>query len=180
MDTRRSIGREKAGYREGPCDRCRSHSLSRSSRCTARPNLIRRSGCNFGEQTACQAEGSSRLPFSRHSPDTRRFRGHNRACEWLGQGQIAVAAGKRRLELAVDSTETPNVPRLFAPGIPLSSPLPGLTPRAPHGGAGGARSRPISDRIGEHLSRHRLLLGLKTFKHLSALLSDMALRRVSL
>ena len=64
MDTRRSIGREKAGYREGPCDRCRSHSLSRSSRCTARPNLIRRSGCNFGEQTACQAEGSSRLPFS--------------------------------------------------------------------------------------------------------------------
>src|SRR6516164_10994136 len=63
MDTRRSIGREKAGYREGPCDRCRSHSLSRSSRCTARPNLIRRSGCNFGEQTACQAEGSSRLPF---------------------------------------------------------------------------------------------------------------------
>src|SRR6516162_10283834 len=59
MDTRRSIGREKAGYREGPCDTCRSHSLSRSSRCTARPNLIRRSGCNFGEQTACQAEGSS-------------------------------------------------------------------------------------------------------------------------
>jgi hypothetical protein len=32
--------------------------------------------------------------MDRHSPDTRRFRGRDRACQWLGQGEIAAAAGK--------------------------------------------------------------------------------------
>ena len=68
------------------------------------------------------------------------------------QGQIPAAAGKRRLKLAVDSTETPNLLHLFSHRAYLSAcPSPDLTPRASHAGAGGVRNPAISDSMSANI-----------------------------
>src|SRR6516162_1666003 len=92
----------------------------------------------------------SALCVIRHSPDSRPFRGQDRVSDRLGQRQIAVATSKGPSKLVVDGGPTLKrsallVPRHTSPHCPVH------LASARHAGAGGTRSRAISDRISANI-----------------------------
>jgi hypothetical protein len=75
--------------------------------------------------------------------DPRRFRAHVRALEGAWQWQIAPAARQKAVESG----------RAEGTGALNPAALPHLTSRAPYAGAGGARSRAVSDRMSTSICR---------------------------
>jgi len=82
-----------------------------------------------------------------------RFRGQDRSFDRLGQRKIVLSASKGRLKPAVDSTGTVKRADLARSRHTFAIVACRVSSFGPHAGAGGARSRVVSDRISANICR---------------------------